>query len=105
MITEQAATLSTAIAPNLRNVGLLIGAFLSALLTRKFNIKKIRSGKQILTAIIGGLFMGYGACIAGGCNVSAFFTATASLSLSGWVFMICLFIGSSLGIKILYKIL
>lgn len=105
IIAKQTVTLSNAIAPNLRNLGLLIGAFLSALISRKFNIKKIHSLKQVFTAIIGGLLMGYGTYIAGGCNISAFFIATASLSLSGWVFMICLFIGSSLGIKILYKIL
>ena len=61
--------------------------------------------KQVIISIIGGLLMGYGACLASGCNVSAFFTAAASLSLSAWAFMVFLFIGSFVGIKLLYKLL
>ena len=89
----------------LRNFGLFTGAFLSVFVKADFRIQKIRSLKQISIKIIGGFFMGYGACIAGGCTVSAFFTAAASLSLSAWVFMIFLFIGTFVGIKLLYKLL
>lgn len=91
--------------PNIRNLGLFIGAFISIFSCAGFRFKKIRSFKQAGTALAGGLLMGYGACIAGGCNVSAFFTAAASLSLSAWVFMIFLFAGTVVGVKILYKLL
>lgn len=98
-------SLIAALGPNLRNLGLFLGAFLSVLVCKKFHLQKIRSCKQILEAVIGGLLMGYGACIAGGCNISAFFISAASLSLSAWVFLIFLFMGSFVGIKILYKLL
>lgn len=49
--------------------------------------------------------MGYGICIAGGCNISSLFIAIASLSASGWIFMIALFAGAFVGIKVLYEMM
>lgn len=95
--------LQTAIGPNLRNLGMFLGAFLSVIFAKSLKIQKIRSKKQITKTILGGFLMGYGACIAGGCNISAFFVAAASLSISAWVFLIFLFAGSFIGIKLLYK--
>lgn len=97
--------LSYAIGSNIQNLGLFIGALISVCLCSGFKRQKIRSVKQVCTSIFGGLLMGYGACIAGGCNVSAFFTAATSLSLSAWVFMLFAFMGTFIGTKILYKIL
>lgn len=96
---------TAAVAPNLRNLGLFAGALISVLFSAKFTVKKIRSKKQIGKSIAGGLLMGYGACLAGGCNISAFFMGAASLSLSAWVFMIFLFAGAFVGVKVLYKML
>lgn len=47
--------------------------------------------------------MGYGARLAYGCNIGAFYSGIASLSLSGWIFGIALFIGAFLGSKLLVK--
>ncbi len=94
---------SATLGPTIRNLGLLCGALIAVLACAKFKFIKIKSFKQVLAAVIGGLLMGYGAAIAGGCNISAFFSAAASLSVSGWVFMIFLFGGAFIGIKLLYK--
>ena len=102
---KKPSIMSAALGSNIRNIGLFVGALISALFFAQFKIKQIRSPKQCLTNIIGGLLMGYGACIASGCSISAFFIGAASLSLSAWVFMICLFAGAFVGIKLLYKLL
>ena len=102
---RNAKLFSVAAGPNIRNVGLFVGAFISIMASGNFKLKKIRSGKQVCRNIIGGLLMGYGACIASGCCISSFFTAAASLSLSAWVFMVCLFAGAFIGVKLLYKLL
>lgn len=91
------------IGPTIRNIGLFFGALISAFACAEFKIIKIKSFKRVLAAVLGGLLMGYGAGIAGGCNVSAFFTAAASLSVSGWVFLIFLFAGAFIGIKLLSR--
>jgi uncharacterized membrane protein YedE/YeeE len=94
---------SFAIGPNICNLGLFTGALISVFACAKFKVKKIRSAKPVVSAAIGGILMGYGARIAGGCNISAFFVAASSLSLSAWVYMIFLFAGAFIGIKLLYK--
>jgi len=89
---------------NIRNIGLLFGSLTAALALSKFKLRKINSAKQVMKSAAGGLLMGYGAGIASGCNVSAFFTAAASLSLSAWVFMLFLIAGAFVGTKLLYRI-
>ena len=87
-----------------RNLAIILGAFLSALIASQFRIKKIKSFKQIIAAVLGGLFMGYGSAIASGCNIGAFYSSISSLSLSGWVFGAFLFLGAIFGSKLLIKL-
>lgn len=88
---------------SIRNLGLIIGALLATLLASQFKIKKIKSVKQVAAAIIGGLLMGYGARIGFGCNIGAFYSGISSLSVSGWVFGLFLFLGAIVGSKLLVK--
>lgn len=87
----------------MRNIGIIVGAFFAALMASQFKIKKIKSGRQIVAAVLGGLLMGYGARIGFGCNIGALFSGISSLSLSGWVYAIFLFIGAYVGSKLLVK--
>ena len=41
--------------------------------------------RDVLTAIAGGLMMGYGARLAYGCNIGAYLGGLASGSLHGWL--------------------
>ena len=88
---------------SIRNIGIIFGALLATLLASQFKIKKIKSLKQIIAAIAGGLLMGYGARIAYGCNIGALYSGIASLSVSGWVFAVFLFLGAIAGSKLLVK--
>lgn len=86
-----------------RNIGIIAGALLAVLLASQFKFKKLKSKKQIIAAILGGLIMGYGARIAFGCNIGALYSGIASLSLSGWVFAMAIFSGAIVGSKLLVK--
>jgi len=88
---------------SMRNLGIILGALMATLLASQFKIKKIKSKKQVVAAIIGGLLMGYGARISFGCNIGALYSGIASLSLSGWVFGLFLFLGAMIGSKLLVK--
>ncbi len=88
---------------SIRNLGIIVGALVATLFASQFKFKKIKSLKQVLAAILGGLLMGYGARLAGGCNIGALFTAIASLSLSGFVFALFLLAGAFIGSKLLAK--
>jgi len=86
-----------------RNIGIILGALLATLFASQWKLKKIKSKKQVIAAILGGLLMGYGARIAYGCNIGALFSGIASLSVSGWVFAVSMFFGAIVGSKLLVK--
>lgn len=88
---------------SLRNLGIIFGALLATLLASQFKIKKIKSKSHLIAAAFGGLLMGYGSRIGLGCNIGAFYSGIASLSLSGWVFGVFLFLGAIVGSKLLVK--
>ena len=88
---------------SIRNVGIILGAFVATLFASQFKIKKIKSIKQVIAAILGGLLMGYGARLSGGCNIGALFTGIAAFSLSGWIFAVFLLVGAFIGSKLLAK--
>lgn len=88
---------------SMRNVGIIFGALLATLLASQFKFKKLKSLKQIAAAILGGLLMGYGARIGFGCNIGALYSGIASLSVSGWVFALFLFLGAIVGSKMLTR--
>ncbi|MDF2519910.1 MAG: YeeE/YedE family protein [Clostridia bacterium] len=88
---------------SMRNLGIIAGALFAVLMASQFKLKKIKSHKQVIAAMLGGLLMGYGATIAFGCNIGALYSGIASLSLSGWVFALFLFCGSVVGSKLLVK--
>ena len=79
------------------NFGILIGALLAVGLAGKFAPNWRLPLRSLAAAVIGGLLMGYGARLAFGCNIGAFFSGVASASLHGWVWFVCAFVGSFLG--------
>jgi uncharacterized protein len=88
---------------SLTNLGIVAGALLSALLASQFRLKRLKSRRQIVAAILGGLVMGLGARMAFGCNIGDLFTGLPSMSLHGWVFMASIFLGAAAGSKLLIK--
>ncbi|MRX73073.1 YeeE/YedE family protein [Bacillus lacus] len=85
------------------NFGIILGAFISAAAQGTFKPGKIKLGTAG-AAIIGGLLMGYGARLAFGCNIGAYFGGIASFSLHGWVWaaMAMLGTGAALFIRPLF---
>lgn len=88
---------------SLSDLGIIFGALLATLMASQFRIKKLKSNKQVVAAILGGLLMGFGARLAFGCNIGAMFTGLPSMSLHGWVFMISIFLGAAVGSRLLVK--
>jgi uncharacterized membrane protein YedE/YeeE len=85
-------------------VGLLPGALVGALLAREFKLRVPKSAVRYVQSFGGGLFMGYGAGLAIGCTIGAFFSSIASLSLSGWLFGLALAGGAYLGVLTIRRI-
>jgi uncharacterized membrane protein YedE/YeeE len=88
----------------LLNVGVVAGSLLSALLAHEFKVRVPRTPVRYAQALGGGVLMGYGAGLALGCTVGAFFSAIPSLALNGWVFGASLAAGAWVGVRLLEKI-
>jgi uncharacterized protein len=73
---------------------------LAAGLAGKFKPVLGLSRGDVLSAVIGGLLLGYGARLAFGCNIGAFFSGIASGSLHGWVWLAAAFLGSMAGVRL-----
>ncbi len=82
------------------NVGIMIGALVAASLAGRFAPNFRIPAKSVLAAVIGGIMLGYGARLAFGCNIGAYFGGIASGSLHGWVWLAAAFAGNMLGVKL-----
>ncbi|MEJ8475231.1 YeeE/YedE family protein [Roseibium algae] len=86
------------------NFGIIFGALSAAALAGKFYLVWRLSTKDLLTAIIGGLLMGYGARLAYGCNIGAYLGGLVSGSMHGWLWLVFAFAGSLLGTRLRLKL-
>lgn len=82
------------------NFGIILGALIAASLARKFAPTLRIPWRSVAAAIIGGLLLGYGARIAFGCNIGAYFSGIGSTSMHGWLWFAAAFLGSGLGSRL-----
>jgi hypothetical protein len=82
------------------DIGIMIGAFAGATFAGRFAPRFDLSPLMLAAAVIGGLAMGYGARIAYGCNIGAFFSGVASTSLHGWLWIAAALLGTWLGVRL-----
>jgi uncharacterized membrane protein YedE/YeeE len=82
------------------NFGIIVGALLAAGLAGRFAPQWRIPLRSLAAAVIGGLLMGYGARLAFGCNIGAYFSGVASGSLHGWLWLVAAFLGSILGTRL-----
>lgn len=82
------------------NFGIVAGALLAAGLAGRFAPERRIPARPLAAALIGGLLLGYGARLAFGCNIGAFFSGVASGSLHGWLWLVCALAGNWLGIRL-----
>ena len=68
--------------------GIILGALMAAILAGKFAPVWKVSNRSLAAAVIGGILLGYGARIAYGCNIGAYFSGIASGSLHGWLWLV-----------------
>jgi len=79
------------------NAGIVLGALAAAASAGRFAPTWRVPARSVAAAIIGGLLLGYGARIAYGCNIGAYFSGIASGSVHGWLWMVAAFGGNAAG--------
>lgn len=80
--------------------GIILGAAIAACLAGRFAPVWRLGTRNVLTALAGGLMMGYGARLAYGCNIGAYLGGLVSGSLHGWLWLVFGFLGSLLGTRL-----
>ena len=94
------AVVSTAIVNNgWLILGIVIASFAAALAGNRFKFQQI-TWRNALTALVGGLLLGWSSMIALGCTVGVLLSGTQSFAISGWVFFATAFTGAWIGIKL-----
>ncbi|MBD3305379.1 YeeE/YedE family protein [candidate division KSB3 bacterium] len=94
-------------------IGIILGAFLSAILSGSFRFEFVPSRwanhfgntpfLRFITAVIGGILMGFGARWAGGCTSGHGISGTLQMAVSSWVAAICFFLGGIVAAVTLYS--
>lgn len=79
-------------------VGLLVGAFVAALLAGRFRIEVLHGPRatpamRLPLALVGGIIAGFAARLARGCSSGQGLVGGAELSVGAWVFLACTFAG------------
>jgi uncharacterized membrane protein YedE/YeeE len=85
---------------SLMNFGIIAGAMAAAALAGKYHPATALSRRDVITAVIGGLLMGYGARLSYGCNIGAYLGGIVSGSLHGWWWLVWGFAGSLIGTRL-----
>ncbi|MBY0099209.1 selenium metabolism membrane protein YedE/FdhT [Mesobacillus maritimus] len=81
-------------------IGMLVGALIMILLSNSFKIRIPNQKRRLVQGFIGGIIAGFGARLALGCNLAAFFTGVPQFSFHAWVFMLMTAIGTYFGVKV-----
>ncbi|MCS3430103.1 YeeE/YedE family protein [Klebsiella sp. BIGb0407] len=74
-------------------VGILIGSMISAKIRGEFALTIPPDGITAVKRLVGGVFLGIGATLAGGCTVTNSLVATAYFSWQGWISTFAIMIG------------
>ena len=82
------------------NFGIVLGALAAAALAGRFAPVWSLGRRDLLTAVVGGLLMGYGARLAYGCNIGAYLGGLVSGSTHGVWWLVWGFIGSVAGTRL-----
>ena len=100
---SQAAALEASVFEHTTSVmdfGIILGALAASGLAGRFKPGWSISNRSLVAGLVGGLLLGYGARLAYGCNIGAYFSGVASGSLHGWLWLLAAFAGSILGTRL-----
>jgi hypothetical protein len=78
----------------------MIGALIASAAGGAWTLHRRVPWRLALGSVLGGIAMGYGARLAGGCNIGAYFSGIASFSLHGWIWGVMALLGTFVGLRL-----
>ncbi|MEU0123193.1 YeeE/YedE family protein [Streptomyces albidoflavus] len=85
---------------SLTDIGIMIGAALASAAGGVWTLHRGIPARTAVAAVLGGVLMGIGARLAGGCNIGAYLAGIASGSLHGWLWGAVAIAGTWAGLKL-----
>ncbi|SOD60506.1 hypothetical protein SAMN06297387_102153 [Streptomyces zhaozhouensis] len=85
---------------SLTDIGIMVGAAVAASLGGTWALHRGVPWRTGVAAVLGGVLMGIGARLAGGCNIGAYLAGIASGSLSGWLWGATALLGTWAGLRL-----
>jgi uncharacterized membrane protein YedE/YeeE len=82
------------------DLGIIVGALIASAAAGAFVLHRKVPLRLGIGAVVGGILMGYGARIAFGCNIGAYFGGIASFSLHGWLWGVMAIVGTLAGLAL-----
>ncbi|QWT46482.1 selenium metabolism membrane protein YedE/FdhT [Azospira inquinata] len=80
-------------------LGMFAGCFAAALWANNVKLRLPQHPIRIAQALVGGIIAGFGARLAMGCNLAAFFTGIPQFSLHAWFFALATAVGTWFGAR------
>ncbi|WP_424189041.1 YeeE/YedE family protein [Actinokineospora sp. G85] len=84
----------------LTNVGIILGAAVAASLAGAWKLHSSIPWRTAVAAVLGGVLMGIGARLAGGCNIGAYLGGVSTGSLHGWLWGVFALGGTWIGLRL-----
>ncbi|MEU5692452.1 YeeE/YedE family protein [Actinosynnema sp. NPDC020468] len=85
---------------SLTDIGIVLGAAVAAAAAGAWKIHSSIPWRTALAAVLGGVLMGVGSRLAGGCNIGAYLGGIAQGSVSGWLWGVFALGGTWLGLRL-----
>lgn len=82
------------------DLGIVLGAMTAAALAGRYAPVWRIQLRSLAAAVPGGLLPRYGARLAYGCNIGAYFSGIVSGSLHGWLWLVAAFFGNVVGTRL-----
>ena len=76
--------------------GVFVGAMIAAFLMREARLQRFEPGVPMERYLVGGVFMGFGSMLAGGCAVGAGVSGGAILAVTAWIAVFFMWVGAIL---------
>ncbi len=84
-------------------LGVIIGGGLSAVYSKEFKLRMPKKPITYFQVLIGGILMGLGAVLAGGCNIGHFLTGVPQLAISSILASVFFILGNWATVWIMYR--
>jgi hypothetical protein len=85
--------------------GTIAGAFVGAMVSRRFNLSGFADRSDLLRNLFGAMFMGVGGVLALGCTIGQGMTGVSTLAIGSIIALVAIIVGGFVGLRVFDRML